>query len=123
MAHSVRRTLAALLLLGVAVAILASLGAWQLRRADERRALLSAIEAGRSRPPLSLSPRTPAAGLLPWRPAQATGRCLDQYSVLRQIRHQQGRPGHCLTMPLLYDPPRHRALLVLRGRLLHPPGE
>lgn len=123
MAHSVRRTLAALLLLGVAVAILASLGAWQLRRADERRALLSAIEAGRSRPPLSLSPRTPAADLQPWRPAQATGRWLDQYSVLLQNRNQEGRPGYWLATPLLFDPPGHGAVLVLRGWMPRTPGQ
>ncbi|MFJ1014954.1 SURF1 family cytochrome oxidase biogenesis protein, partial [Bordetella bronchiseptica] len=40
-------TLAALLLLGIAAAILASLGRWQLHRADERRAVLAAIEGGR----------------------------------------------------------------------------
>ncbi|MFQ6719058.1 SURF1 family protein, partial [Bordetella pertussis] len=45
--HSWKLTLAALLLLGIAAAILASLGRWQLHRADERRAVLAAIEGGR----------------------------------------------------------------------------
>ena len=45
--HSTRYTVAALLLLGISVVILVSLGRWQLRRADERRAILAAIEAGR----------------------------------------------------------------------------
>ncbi|MBO9354262.1 SURF1 family protein [Bordetella petrii] len=117
MAHSVRRTLAALLLLGVAVAILASLGAWQLRRADERRATQAAIQAGRAQPPLALAPATPAAELHPWRPAQAHGQWLDQYSVLLQNRNQNGRPGYWLATPLLLDPASHSAVLVLRGWL------
>src|SRR5690606_4160170 len=104
MAQSVRRTLAALLLLGVAVAILASLGAWQLRRADERRALQAAIEAGRAQPPLLLTPATAAAELRAWRPAQASGQWLDQYSVLLQNRNQEGRPGYWLATPLQLEP-------------------
>ena len=50
--HSTRYTVAALLLLGISVVILVSLGQWQLRRADERRAILAAIEAGRKQAPL-----------------------------------------------------------------------
>jgi|SRR5690606_15917194 len=117
MAHSVRRTFAALLLLGVAAAVLASLGAWQLRRADERRAVRAAIEAGRAQPPLALTPSTPAAELTPWRPAQASGQWLDQYSVLLDNRNQEGRPGYWLATPLLLDPPGRSAVLVLRGWL------
>ncbi|MBV7484929.1 SURF1 family protein [Bordetella sp. BOR01] len=117
MAHSVRRTLAALVLLGVAVAILASLGAWQLRRADERRAILAAIQAGRAQPPLALAPATAPAELGAWRPARANGQWLAQYSVLLQNRNQEGRPGYWLATPLLLDPARHSAVLVLRGWL------
>jgi len=117
MAHSVRRTLAALLLLGVAVAILASLGAWQLRRADERRAILATIQAGRSQAPLMLTPATAPGELNAWRPAQANGQWLDQYSVLLDNRNQDGKPGYWLATPLLLDPARHSAVLVLRGWL------
>ncbi|WP_441294032.1 SURF1 family cytochrome oxidase biogenesis protein, partial [Bordetella pertussis] len=56
--HSWKLTLAALLLLGIAAAILASLGRWQLHRADERRAVLAAIEGGRALAPLALAPDT-----------------------------------------------------------------
>lgn len=117
MAHSVRRTLAALVLLGVAVAILASLGAWQLRRADERRAILAAIQAGRAQPPLALTPASAPGELSAWRPAQARGQWLNQYSVLLDNRNQDGRPGYWLATPLLLDPASRGAVLVLRGWL------
>jgi len=117
MAHSVRRTLAALVLLGVAVAILASLGAWQLRRADERRAILAAIQAGRAQPPLALTPATSPGDLGAWRPAQAHGQWLNQYSVLLDNRNQDGKPGYWLATPLLLDPASRSAVLVLRGWL------
>ncbi|MFU2068868.1 SURF1 family cytochrome oxidase biogenesis protein, partial [Bordetella hinzii] len=45
--HSTRLTLIALLLLAGVVAVTVSLGRWQLHRADERRAVLAAIESGR----------------------------------------------------------------------------
>ena len=117
MAHSVRRIVTALVLLGVAVAILASLGAWQLRRADERRAIQAAIEAGRAQPPLALRPTTPSAELTAWRPAQATGEWLNQYSVLLDNRNQAGKPGYWLATPLLLDAASRHAVLVLRGWL------
>lgn len=117
MAHSVRRIVAALVLLGVAVAILASLGAWQLRRADERRGVQAAIAAGRAQSPLALTPTTPSAALTAWRPAQATGEWLNQYSVLLDNRNQAGKPGYWLATPLLLDAASQHAVLVLRGWL------
>lgn len=117
MAHSVRRIFAALVLLGAAVAVLASLGAWQLCRADERRAIAVSIEAGRAQPPLVLTPETRPDALTAWRPAQATGQWLNQYSVLLDNRNQDGKPGYWLATPLLLDAASHRAVLVLRGWL------
>lgn len=117
MAHSVRRIFVALVLLGIAVAVLASLGAWQLRRADERRAIAASIEAGRAQPPLVLTPETPVDALAAWRPAQANGHWLNQYSVLLDNRNQDGKPGYWLATPLLLDASRQQAVLVLRGWL------
>jgi len=111
------RLVAALLLLAAAVAILASLGRWQLQRADERRAILAAIEAGRTQPPLTLAPGTPAAELAAWRPARAQGQWQDDLSVLLENRNQGGRPGYWLATPLVLDAARHQAVLVLRGWL------
>ncbi len=115
--HSTRYTVAALLLLGVAVVILASLGQWQLRRGDERRAILAAIEAGRKQAPLPLTPATDPGEMTAWRAAQATGVWLPQFSVLLDNRNHDGKPGYWLATPLLLDADAHRAVLVLRGWL------
>ena len=117
MTHSVRRILVTLVLLGVAVALFVSLGSWQLRRADERRAIAAHIEAGRTLPPLELSSTTPPGQLTAWRPAKATGQWLNQYSVLLDNRNQDGKPGYWLATPLLLDPANQQAVLVLRGWL------
>ncbi|SEI62245.1 SURF1 family protein [Achromobacter sp. NFACC18-2] len=115
--HSTRYTVAALLLLGIAVVILVSLGQWQLRRSDERRAILAAIEAGRKQAPLVLTPATPPADMTAWRVAQASGTWLPEFSVLLDNRNQDGRPGYWLATPLLLDASARRAVLVLRGWL------
>lgn len=115
--HSTRYTVTALLLLGIAVVILVSLGQWQLRRSDERRAILDAIEAGRKQAPVMLTPGTPSDDLTPWRVAQATGVWQPQFSVLLDNRNHEGRPGYWLATPLLLDGSSRQAVLVLRGWL------
>lgn len=115
--HSTRYTVTALLLLGIAVVILVSLGQWQLRRSDERRAILDAIEAGRKQAPVMLTPATPSDDLTPWRVAQATGVWQPQFSVLLDNRNHEGRPGYWLATPLLLDGSSRQAVLVLRGWL------
>lgn len=115
--HSTRYTVTALLLLGIAVVILVSLGQWQLRRSDERRAILDAIEAGRKQAPVMLTPATPSDDLTPWRVAQATGVWQPQFSVLLDNRNHEGRPGYWLATPLLLDASSRQAVLVLRGWL------
>ena len=117
MAHSVRRIVVTLMLLGVAVAVLAALGAWQLRRAEERRAIAAHIEAGRRLPPLELAPTTSPDQLTAWRPALATGEWLTQYTVLLDNRNQDGKPGYWLAMPLRLGATGQDAVLVLRGWL------
>ncbi|ALM87218.1 SURF1 family protein [Bordetella sp. N] len=114
--HSTARTLAALLLLAIAVFVLASLGRWQLHRAAERLAILQTIESGRAQAPLVLTPATPPAQLQPWRPAQASGRYRDDLTVVLDNRNRDGLPGYWIATPLLLDdsnPPS--AVLVLRG--------
>lgn len=106
--------------------ILTSLGQWQLRRADERRAILAAIEAGRKQAPLVLAPSTPPGDMKPWRVAQATGTWLPQFSVLLDNRNHEGRPGYWLATPLLLDDASRKAVLVLRGwmpRVIQGQGE
>ena len=101
--HSTARTLAALLLLAIAVVVLASLGRWQLHRADERRAILAAIEGGRAQAPLTLAADTPAGQLQAWRPAQAYGRYRDDLTVVLDNRNRDGRPGYWIATPLLLE--------------------
>ena len=101
----------------MAVAILSSLGRWQLQRADERRAILAAIEAGRAQPALALTADTPAAQLTAWRPAHASGFWLADKSVLLENRNHEGKPGYWLATPLLLNAGSRTAVLVLRGWL------
>jgi surfeit locus 1 family protein len=112
---SVRRTLAALVLLALAVWLLVSLGQWQLRRGAERRAVQAAIDAGRRLAPLALAHDTATSELTPWRPARATGHWLKEGSVWLENRNYQGRPGYWVATPLALDGPVATALLVLRG--------
>lgn len=118
------RTLTALVLLGIMVVLLASLGRWQLRRADERRAILAAIEAGRRQPPLALTAATPTDQLLPWRPVSVQGVWRPDMTVRLDNRNQDGRPGYWLATPLVLEDGSRTALLVLRGWLPRTlPGE
>ncbi|MPT38958.1 MAG: SURF1 family protein, partial [Achromobacter sp.] len=96
---------------------LVSLGQWQLRRSDERRAILAAIEAGRKQAPLMLTPATPSSDMTAWRVAQASGAWLPQFSVLLDNRNHDGRPGYWLATPLLLDASSRQAVVVLRGWL------
>ena len=102
--HSTRYTVAALLLLGAAVMILASLGQWQLRRGDERRAILAAIEAGLAGA-AAIDPRH--------RPRRhdRVARCAGHRRVVAAIQCTAGQPqpgrqarllagyAHCCWMP------------------------
>jgi len=117
---SSRRTLAALILLGIAVAGLTSLGRWQLQRADERRTIRYAIEAGRRQPPLMLSADLPAEALQPWRSASVQGVWRNDLTVLVDNRNLNGRPGLWVATPLQRDD--GAAVLVLRGWLPRPLG-
>ncbi|OZI77966.1 SURF1 family protein [Bordetella genomosp. 12] len=119
--HSPRITLIALILLAGVAAVCLSLGSWQLRRADERRAVLAAIEAGRSQAPLALSAASVPGDFAAWRPARAQGQWLAQYSVWLDNRNHDGRPGYWLATPLALAP-GGPAVLVLRGWLPRQPG-
>jgi len=121
--YSMTRTLGALLLLGVMIAVFIPLGNWQLRRAAERKGIMHAIEAGRNSPPVALAPDTPAKTLTNWRPATASGVWLDNFTVLLQNRNYKGRPGYWVATPLLIDPALHTAVLVLRGWLPFTAGQ
>lgn len=116
------RGIAALALLAIVAAVCVSLGNWQLDRAAQRDAIARAMESGRQSPPLALRPDTPPGQLLDWRPAQAEGRWLHQFTVLLDNRNYNGRPGFWVATPLLLDEADKTALLVLRGWVARPVG-
>ncbi len=103
-----------LILLALMTLVFASLGRWQLNRADERRATVARIESGRAMAPLTISKDIPASDIVTWRPATAKGHWLGTFSVLVN-RNQNGRPGYWLATPLLLNEQARDAVLVLRG--------
>ena len=118
--HSTYRTLAALVLLGVAVVVMALMGRWQLARADERLALSDAIEAGRQSAPVRLTAAMAGTdpALTAWQPAEAHGVWLADKTVLLENRNHDGRPGYWIATPMVLDeagPAPRPAVLVLRG--------
>lgn len=118
--HTTYYTVAALILLGIVAVVCASLGNWQLDRANQRIAIKQAIQAGRNTASLNLGPNTPTQDLVPWRPATAHGVWLHKLTVLLENRNYQGRPGYWVATPLLIDADTHTAVLVLRGWLPRP---
>ncbi len=118
--HTIYRSIAALVLLGAMMVVFVSLGNWQLDRAAQRVAIKTAIQTGRGTAPLHLSPATPAADLVPWRPATANGVWLHKLTVLLENRNYQGQPGYWVATPLLIDQAANTAVLVLRGWLPRP---
>lgn len=112
------RTWAALLLLGGLTVLFAALGNWQLNRAAQRDAIHADIQRAASLPTLTLDASVPAAQLVAWRPAQATGHWLHRYTVLIENRNHNGRPGYWVATPLQLDTQGNAAaVLVLRGWL------
>jgi surfeit locus 1 family protein len=108
-------------LLAVLGVTFTSLGQWQLSRADERRGIAAAIEAGRSASPVALTGHQDASQLSDWRPAQAAGRWLPHFSLLLDNRNLDGKPGLWLATPLMLED--GSALLVLRGWAARPIGQ
>jgi len=102
----------------VAVALLtARLGVWQLSRADERKALQSAIERQGLQPVLGALPNdaAQAAASLHHRRVRLQGRWSPAHTVYLDNRQMNGRSGFFVVTPLVL--PDGRAVLVQRGWL------
>ena len=121
--REVRKTLALLfgprwwwrtIILLLAMAIMVSLGVWQLDRLDQRRAFNQQRQAALAAPPIELSGAPLAQGDLRDRQATAQG----EFDFARQvaIRNQSylGQPGFHLVTPLLIAG-SNKAILVNRG--------
>jgi cytochrome oxidase assembly protein ShyY1 len=108
----------AMLILAV---VFVSLGNWQLSRAEDRRIIAETITAGQDATIVTLSTQSTLDGILPWQPAQVTGRWRPEQSFLLDNRNLDGRPGLWLATPLELAP--DRSLLVVRGWLARPIGQ
>lgn len=98
------RWLAAHVVVLAVVVVCASLGFWQLRRLEERRALNSRIEARGSLPAEPI-PRPDATrpGELLYRPVEVRGVYDTDREVLVAGRSLGGRPGHHVLTPLVTE--------------------
>lgn len=119
--HTNFRTWAALIFLGVLVAVFASLGNWQLDRAAQRDATHGQIAIAASLPAVTLTADSPSKDMITWRHAEARGSWMHRYTVLLQNRNYQTRPGYWVATPLRLagtgndGQQRAQAVLVLRG--------
>jgi cytochrome oxidase assembly protein ShyY1 len=121
--QSNKKLIVGFVLLIVVGLICTSLGRWQLKRADERRAIAQSIEVGRAYPPIQLNAATPNADLTEWRSAKVEGTWATQFTVLLDNRNLDGRPGYWVATPLINLD--GSAVLILRGwlpRLIAPMG-
>ena len=80
------------ILVGLAVATMIALGVWQLRRMEEKKALLTRLGAAQQLPPIGW-PTAPMGGELPLF-RSATGNCLDVTGFRTAAgQNRQGEPG------------------------------
>jgi cytochrome oxidase assembly protein ShyY1 len=89
------------------------LGAWQLRRLDERRTRNAAILERRSAEPIAIEDAAPYPAAAAYRRATAEGRYDVAHEVLLYGRTLDGAPGHHVVTPLVF--PDGDAILVDRG--------
>jgi len=101
----------------VGVAITGSLGAWQLRRAAQKVALQSALNARSGMPALAtseLATSVPEAKMQQFRPVRLHGRWVAARTVFLDNRQMDGRVGYYVVTPLQLEG-RRDAVLVQRG--------
>jgi len=104
---------------GVALALAAcaagiALGNWQARRAEEKRALASRIEAAGRGPALELPAQPVPAGAIVLKRIAARGEFDARYTVLLDNRLHRGRRGYHVVQPLRIAGGRLH-VLVVRG--------
>lgn len=98
--------------LGIVV-LLASLGAWQLRRLDERQEHNALVRQRQEAPPTNVAELGADEPDHAWRRVEARGRYDTDEEVLLQGRSRDGRPGSHVLTPLVLA--GERAVLVDRG--------
>jgi surfeit locus 1 family protein len=111
------RAAAVLLATLFGVAITASLGTWQLRRAGQKVALQAALDARSGMPVLAtaaLATAVPEAQTQHFRPVNLRGRWVAGRTVFLDNRQMDGRAGFYVVTPLQLEG-RRDAVLVQRG--------
>ncbi len=95
--------------------LLLALGIWQLKRADEKRAILGLQQQQQSAESLALSAKSPdALDAYLYRPVQATGHYDSSHQFLLDNQVHQGKAGFFVLTPLLLKQEK-KAVLVNRG--------
>jgi len=95
------------------LALLLSLGRWQLNRADEKQARQALYDARIAESPVVLTGAVASADPLLYRRLRASGRWLAQKQIYIDNRIQAGRAGFHVITPLQLD--SGAAVLVNRG--------
>jgi len=103
----------------LACAAFVSLGQWQARRAEEKRALALALDQAAKSAPLELTPDSDAAALI-HRRVSAHGRFVAERTVLLDNKLRRGRPGYEVVTPLRLGN-SNTYVLVNRGWAAAPP--
>ena len=111
-------TLAAL----VVVAVTFSLGNWQVRRADEKRALQAQRDAAERDAPIDLSAAGNDAAALDGRRVRVRGHFVSEFDVFVDNRTHQGVAGFHVLSPLRVAG-SNSYVLVLRGWIASDPRE
>lgn len=108
-----------------ALVLTVSLGNWQMRRADEKRALQHQQEAVEQARPLALTGALAAgdAAALDGRRVVLEGRWVDERTVFLDNRTYQGQAGFHVATPLALADAPGLQVLVLRGWVPRDPRE
>lgn len=122
--HRARRRVELLPTLAALLVVLASasLGAWQLMRADEKRALQAQREAARTDPPIALDAGLSDPKTLDGRRVRVLGHYLAERTVFIDNRTLRGVAGFHVAAPLVVEG-SERAVLVLRGWVASDPHQ
>lgn len=100
----------------------ASLGTWQLMRADEKRALQAQRDTATAGPPVELEAGMADPGALDGRRVRVRGRYLAEHTVFLDNRTLRGVAGFHVVTPIAIEGSQ-RAVLVLRGWVAGDPRE
>jgi surfeit locus 1 family protein len=106
----------ALALAAVACVAFVSLGQWQSRRADAKRAAALELERAEREAPIELAPGAPEAAALVHKRVAARGVFVADRTVLLANRLRRGRPGYEVVTPLKLSQSQWH-VLVNRGWL------